>query len=147
MRWGMRPRWARWVAAVYVIGFVEGSGAHAYDVIRGGLHAYRYWPLPSQLLFHSLVVLDLLAAVGVALAHSAAPPLGATIVTADLTANWWDNWDDVLCHPLGYLQPVGLSAITFFGLFVLATAAPLHRSFRRPLHPVGARTGAAGDLD
>ncbi|MEV6513783.1 hypothetical protein AB0M61_47740 [Streptomyces sp. NPDC051642] len=147
MRWGMQPRWARWVVAVYVVGFVEGSGSHAYDVIRGGLHVYRYWPVPSQLIFHALLVLDLLAAVGVVLAHPVGPPFGATIMAADLTANWWGNWDGVLRHPLDYLQPVGLPAITLFGLFVLATAAPLHRSFRRPLHPMGARTGAAGHLD
>lgn len=107
------------------------DGAHAYDVIRGGLHAYRYWPLPSQLLFHALIALNLLAAVWVALAHPAGPPLGATIMAADLTANWWGNWDGILRHPLDYLHLVGLPTMTLFGLFVLATAVPLHRSFRQ----------------
>jgi hypothetical protein len=125
------------VAAIYVIGFVEGTGAHAYDVIRGGLHAYRYWPLPSQLLFHALLVLDLLVAVWVALAHPTGPPLGATIMVADLAANWWANWNGVLYDPLVYVKLVGLTPITLFGIFVLATALPLHRTFRQGLSHQG----------
>lgn len=115
---------------MYVIGFVEGTASHAYDVISGGLHTYRYWAVPSQLLFHALLVLDLLAAVWVARVRPAGPLLGAAIMAADLTANWWQNWDGIVHHPLGYLHLTGLPAITLFGLFVFATAAPLHRSFR-----------------
>ncbi|MFH9351448.1 hypothetical protein [Kitasatospora sp. NPDC017646] len=133
-RWGAQPRWARWVAAVYVIGFVEGAGAHAVDVLGGGLHAYRAWPLPSQLLFHALLVLDPLAAVLVARARPAGPLLGAGIMAADLLANWWGNWDGLMHHPLDYLRFVGLPAMTLFGLLVLTTAAPLRRSFRRSSH-------------
>jgi hypothetical protein len=125
------------VAAIYVIGFVEGTVAHAYDVIRGGLHAYRYWPLPSQLLFHALLVLDLLVAVWVALAHPTGPPLGATIMVADLAANWWANWNGVLNDPVDYVKLVGLTPITLFGIFVLATALPLHRTFRQGLSHQG----------
>ncbi|MFH8383001.1 hypothetical protein ACH4E7_18935 [Kitasatospora sp. NPDC018058] len=129
MRWGTQPRWARWVAAVYVIGFLEGTGAHAYDVFTGGLHAFHSWPLPSQLLFHALLVLDPLAAVWVARARPAGPLLGAGIMVADLLANWWGNWDGLVHHPLDYLRFVGLPVMTLFGLFVFATAAPLHRAF------------------
>ncbi|GAA1914337.1 hypothetical protein [Streptantibioticus ferralitis] len=132
MRWGTQPRWARWVAVVYIIGFVEGTGSHAYDLFVGGLHAYRGSPLPSQLLFHALLGLDLLAAAWVALTRPAGPILGAAIMVADLTANWWGNWTGILRHPLDYLQPVGLTPMTLFGLFVFATVAPLHRSFRAP---------------
>ncbi|MER6978998.1 hypothetical protein [Streptomyces carpinensis] len=131
MRWGAQPHWARWVAVVYVIGFLEGTGAHAYFAATGGIHAYRDWPMPSQLLFHSLLVLDALAAAWIALVRPAGPVLGAAVIAADLTANWWGNWAGVVRHPLDYLQPVGLTPITLFGLFVFATAAPLRRSFRR----------------
>ncbi|MFJ4189777.1 hypothetical protein [Kitasatospora sp. NPDC089509] len=126
-----RPRWARWVAAVYVIGFVEGTGAHLYDVLTGGLHAYRDWPLPSQLLFHALLVLDPLAAVLVARARPVGPLLGAAIMAADLVANWWGNWDGLVHRPLDYLQPVGLLPMTLFGLLVFGTAVPLRRVFHR----------------
>jgi hypothetical protein len=131
MRWGTQPRWARWTSALYVIGFVEGAGSHAEDLIKGGLHAYRGWPLPSQTLFHALLILDLLAAVGIVLAHSAAPILASVIMAADLTANWCGNWDEVRRDPGSYLQPAGLLTMTLFGLFVLLTAAPLRRSFAR----------------
>ncbi|MFI9645551.1 hypothetical protein ACIHAA_04545 [Streptomyces sp. NPDC052040] len=130
MRWRAQPRWARWVAAVYVIGFLEGAGSHAYDVLTGGLHAYGNWPLPSQLLFHALLVLDLVAAVWVVLAWPTGPALCSTVMAADLTANWWTNWTAVTRDPLAYLQPVGLTPITLFGLFVFVTATPLARSFR-----------------
>ncbi|MFI9361703.1 hypothetical protein ACIG5E_11665 [Kitasatospora sp. NPDC053057] len=128
-RWGAQPRWVWWVAAVYVIGFVEGAGVHAFDVLSGGLHAYRAWPLESQLLFHTLLVLDPIAAVLVIRARPAGPPLGAGIMVADLVANWWGNWDGLTHHPLDYLRFVGLPVMTLFGLFVFATAAPLRRSF------------------
>ncbi|MFB7905563.1 hypothetical protein ACFC1T_03965 [Kitasatospora sp. NPDC056076] len=127
---GVRPRWVWWVAAVWVAGFAEGAAVHAYQVGSGGLHAYAWWPVPSQVLFHALLVLDPLAAVLVARARSAGVWLGAGVMAADLTANWWANWDDVLRRPLAYLQGVvGLPAMTLFGLFVFVTAAPLRRAF------------------
>ena len=140
MRWGAQPRWARWVSAVYVVGFVEGAGSHADDVINGGLHAYRGWPLPSQVLFHAILALDLLAALTIVLVRSAGPLLGAAVMAADLTANWLGNWHQVLRDPGAYAKPYGLSMITLFGLFVLLTARPLHRSF----HRAGQRPPAVG---
>jgi hypothetical protein len=115
---------------VYVVGFVEGTCVHAYDVLAGGLHAYASWPLVSQVLFHVLLGLDLLAAVLVLRRRPAGPVLAAVIMAADLTANWWGNWDRLVRHPLDYLQPVGLLPMTLFGLFVFATAVPLRREFR-----------------
>ncbi|MFE3503588.1 hypothetical protein [Kitasatospora sp. NPDC059160] len=103
---------------------------HAYQVGSGGLHAYAWWPVPSQVLFHALLVLDPLAAVLVARARPTGVWLGAGVMAADLTANWWANWDDVLRRPLAYLQGmVGLPAMTLFGLFVFVTAAPLRQAF------------------
>lgn len=37
-RWGAQRLWARWVLAVYLIGFVEGAGSHIADLVRGGIH-------------------------------------------------------------------------------------------------------------
>ncbi|MER7669158.1 hypothetical protein ABTY61_11870 [Kitasatospora sp. NPDC096128] len=143
--WGARPRRVRWVAAVWVVGFVEGAAVHAFDVLSGGLHAYAWWPLPSQVLFHALLVLDPLAAVLVARARPAGAWLGAGVMVADLTANWWANWDDVVRHPLDYLQGVvGLPAMTLFGLFVFVTAAPLRRAFLRTGPYAGAAPRAQG---
>ncbi|MBD0692515.1 hypothetical protein BG452_02110 [Streptomyces sp. CBMA123] len=127
-----------WVAAVWVIGFVEGAGVHAFDLLTGGLHAYGAWPLPSQVLFHALLVLDPLAAVLVTRGRPAGPSLGAAVMVADLTANWWENWDGFVRHPLDYLQGVvGLPAMTLFGLFVFTTAAPLRRAFHQAFNRAG----------
>ncbi|MFJ3308435.1 hypothetical protein ACIPSA_36360 [Streptomyces sp. NPDC086549] len=67
-QWGGQPVWARWVLAVYVIGFVEGTCAHLLDVARGGIHAYAsFQQVALQIFFVSLAVLDPLVAVLVGL--------------------------------------------------------------------------------
>ncbi|MFJ9852561.1 hypothetical protein [Streptomyces sp. NPDC101150] len=62
LRWGARrgrPPWARWVGAGYALGFLEGTGAHLLDLVRGGLHAYAsFGPVPLQAFFVALVLLD-----------------------------------------------------------------------------------------
>ncbi|WP_328691271.1 hypothetical protein OHT20_06680 [Streptomyces caniferus] len=125
---GSRPRWAWWVSAWYVVGFAEGAGAHAYFVVTGGLRAYDYAPGATQLLFHGLLVLDPLVVALVARGRAGGPLLAAVVMVADMLANWWVQWDAVLADPVAHLRPVGLSTITVFGVFVLATAFPLHRA-------------------
>ena len=57
--WAGLPGWARWVLAVYLIGFAQGTGAHVLDLLRGGIHAYSSLPQAwIQVFFVSLVVLD-----------------------------------------------------------------------------------------
>ncbi|MEY9875205.1 hypothetical protein ABH931_004706 [Streptacidiphilus sp. MAP12-33] len=129
MRWGTQPRWARWVAVVYVVGFLEGTGVHAYDAIVGGVHAFRGWTVPDQVLAQSLLLFDPLAVAWTVLARPAGPVLGAAVMAADLAANWGENWDGIVRHPLDYVGVVGITPMTLFGLFVLATAFPLYRSF------------------
>ncbi|MDV9176782.1 hypothetical protein R6V09_42485 [Streptomyces sp. W16] len=64
-RWVGQPLWARWVLAVYLIGFLEGACAHFLDLIRGGFHAYALFPqVAFQAFFISLAVLDPLVVVG-----------------------------------------------------------------------------------
>ncbi|WP_152628424.1 hypothetical protein [Streptacidiphilus neutrinimicus] len=130
-----RPRrgrvggWTRWI---WVVGFVEGAVVHAWYLLQSGVHAYRGEPLVVQVFFQVLLVLDPLVAVLVLRRVPAGAWLGAAVMLGDVTANWWVCWDDLLRHPAAYLRPYGLSAITVFGLFVLATAVPLHRAFARP---------------
>ncbi|MCI3240635.1 MULTISPECIES: hypothetical protein [Streptomyces] len=112
---------------MYVIGFLEGTGAHAYFLTTGGLNAYSYAPMPVQLLFHALLLLDLLVALLILRGHPGAPLLAAAVMLADLVANWDIQWDAVVAHPVAYLRPVGLLPITLFGIFVVFTAIPLRR--------------------
>lgn len=125
MQWGSRPAWARWLAMVYAIGFIQATGVPAYFLAVGGLGAYNPAPIPVQLLFHALLLLDPLVAVLIIYARPVGPLLGAAVMLADAVANWWIQWSDVLAHPAAYLRPVGLLAITLFGVLVLATALPL----------------------
>lgn len=128
MRRGRHPGWVWWVSAVYVVGFAEGAGAHAYFVVTGGVDAYAYAPVAAQLLFHGLLLLDPLVVVLVVRGRSGGPLVGAVVMVADVVANWWVQWGAVLADPVAYLRPVGLSAITVFGVFVIATSIPLHRA-------------------
>ncbi|MEU4932274.1 hypothetical protein AB0G54_38215 [Streptomyces yokosukanensis] len=128
MRWGNRPVWVRRTAVVYVVGFLEGAGAHGYFLVTGGLHAYSYAPVLLQLLFHALLLLDPLVALLIIRARPGGPLLAAGVMLADAVGNWSVAWSGVMTHPAAFLRPVGLLPITLFGIFVLLTAIPLHRA-------------------
>ena len=62
--WAALPGWARWVLAVYLTGFADGTAAHARDLARAGFHAYSGFPqVPLRVFFTSLVLLDPLVVV------------------------------------------------------------------------------------
>ncbi|WP_328743864.1 hypothetical protein OHT57_00890 [Streptomyces sp. NBC_00285] len=130
MRWADRPVWIRLTAAVYMVGFLEGTAAHGYFLLTGGLDAYAYAPLPVQLLFHVLLLLDPMVALVIIRARSAGPMLAAAVMLTDVAGNWSITWRAVMEHPTAFLRPVGLLPITLFGAFVLLTAFPLHRALR-----------------
>ncbi|KIZ16499.1 hypothetical protein [Streptomyces natalensis] len=128
MRWGVRPVWVRCMAAAYAVGFLEGTAWHAYCLATGALHAYSYAPIPIQLLFHALLLLDPLVALLSIRARPGGPLLAAVVMLADLVGNWYVNWRAVWAHPAAFLRPVGLLPITLFGILVLLTAFPLRRA-------------------
>ncbi|MYT27524.1 hypothetical protein GTY73_01420 [Streptomyces sp. SID8354] len=118
---------------MYVAGFLEGTAAHGFFLVKGGLDAYSYAPMLVQLLFHALLLLDPLVALLIIRARPGGPLLAAAVVLADVVGNWSVAWKAVMTHPTSFLRPVGLLPITLFGIFVLLTALPL----RRALTPVG----------
>ena len=122
------PRWARWVLAVYLVGFAQGTGAHVRDLMRGGIHAYSSLPQAwIQVLFVSLVVLDPLVVALVAFVRREGIWLAAGVMVLDVAANWIGYWPSLQEDPAGLLRPVGLLPITLFGVFVLVTAPSLLR--------------------
>lgn len=125
--WGNLPRRARWIAAGYVVGFGEGAYSHMYSVWTGGIHAFSRAPVPIQVVFHAMLVLDVSAVVLIVRVSLAGPPLAAVAMSADAFGNWWTESGNVMRHPLDYLVPFGLLPITLFAVFVLATALPLRR--------------------
>ncbi|MCQ9177671.1 hypothetical protein KMT30_01105 [Streptomyces sp. IBSBF 2953] len=131
-RWGGQPVWARWVRAVYVIGFFEGSCVHALDLAGRGIHAYASFPqVPLQVFFVSLAVLDPLVAVLVGVMRREGVWLAGAVMVVDVCANWWGNRHWLHDDPARLLR---LLPISLFSLFVVAFLLPLHR----------AATGAAG---
>ena len=126
--WADVPRWARWVLAVYLVGFAQGTGAHIRDLVRGGIHAYSAIPQAwIQVFFISLVAVDLLVVVLTGFVRRAGIWLAAGVMVLDVAANWIANWSSLQEDPVRLLRPVGLLPITLFGVFVLATALPLLR--------------------
>jgi hypothetical protein len=119
----MLPSWAKWVLAVYIIGFADGTGAHVEDLVRGGIHTYSsYSQVPIQVFFVSLVALDPLVAVLVAFVRREGVWLARGVMVADVAANWIGNWPELRSDPL---RMIGL--IPVFGLFVLVSSFPLLR--------------------
>jgi hypothetical protein len=141
-RWRALPHWTRWILAVYVLGFLEGSIAHLADLARGGFHAYAsFAPVPLQVFFVCLVVLDPLVVALVALVRPWGVRLACAVMTLDVTANWITNWPQLQTDPTSLLRPYGLLPITLFGLFVLGTAAPVLRALNSSRQPTAAPRG------
>jgi hypothetical protein len=114
---------------LYAAGFLEGTGAHAADPARGGVHACAgFGPLPLRVFFVALIVLDPLAAVLILRVRTAGIRLAAAVTTLDVLADRYVNRSWAAAHPAVLLQPVGLLPITLFGLFVVATAPALLRA-------------------
>ncbi len=122
------PGWARWVLAVYLIGFAQGTAAHVRDLTRGGIHAYSLFPQAwIQVFFVSLVVLDPLVVALAGFVRREGIWLATGVMVLDVTANWIGNWPSLHEDAARLLRPVGLLPITVFGVFVLVTALPLLR--------------------
>jgi hypothetical protein len=131
--WGAPPPWARWVLAGYLAGFADGTVAHLLAAARSGIDAYDTFPQGWQrVLLASLVALDPLVVVLVALVRRAGIALAGAVMAADLAANLTGNWPAIQRDPAGTLLSAGLLAIGLFGLFVLATVIPLLRAVHAP---------------
>ncbi|MGP8296418.1 hypothetical protein ACTPOK_00245 [Streptomyces inhibens] len=119
---------------MYLIGFLEGAGAHCLDLIHGGIYAYAsFASLPLQVFFICLVVLDPLVVVLVGLVRPEGIRLAGGVMIGDVIANWIVNWPQLQEDPAWLLRPVGLLPITLFGLFVIASSVPLTRTTKRTL--------------
>jgi len=134
------PRWARWVLAVYLIGFADGTADHVRWMTHGGIHAYApsYPQIAIQVFFVSLVVLDPLVVALVAFVRREGIWLAAAVMALDIAANWIGNWTRIRHDRVSNVPWL----ITLFGVFVLVTALPLLRvmksSHRRVHgHPLG----------
>jgi hypothetical protein len=130
-RWGALPQWARWVLALYLVGFAEGTGDHVLWMSHGGIHAYAssFPPVPVQAFLVGLVVLDPLAVLLAGLARRAGIWLAVGIMAIDMPVNWYWNWSRITGEP-GRLLVTAPWSITIFGLFVFATVPALLRVTR-----------------
>ncbi len=126
--WAALPRWARWVLAVYLAGFTDGTVAHARDLARAGFHAYSGFPqVPLRVFLTSLVLLDPLVVVLAALVLRAGIWLAAVVMVLDVAANTAGNWSRIQLDPAWPFTAAGLLLIIVFGIFVLATAPAMLR--------------------
>lgn len=123
--WADLPRWARWVLAVYLIGFADGTADHVRWMTHGGIHAYApsYPQVAIQVFFVSLVVLDPLVVALVAFVRQEGIWLAVSVMALDVAANWIGNWARIRQH----WMPNVPWLITLFGVYVFVTAPPLLR--------------------
>jgi hypothetical protein len=122
-RWKRLPAWARWVLAVYVIGFADGTIDHVVWMTHGGIHAYAgFGYVPVQVFLALLVVLDPVTALLCAFVKRAGIWLAVLIMMLDVAANWAGNWN-AMSRFLITFWVGGL-----FAIFVFATAVPLLRA-------------------
>ena len=125
-RWASLPRWARWVSAIYLVGFADGTADHLRWMSHGGIHAYAtsYPQVPIQVFFVAIVALDPLVVVLVGLVRRPGAWLACAVMVLDVAANWVGNWARIQRDPGADVPWL----ITLFGLFVFATAWPLART-------------------
>jgi len=130
--WGGLPVRARWVLAVYIAGFTDGTAAHVRDLARAGFDAYSGFPyVPLRVFFISLVVLDPLVVVLCAFVRPAGVWLASVVVGLDVAANTAGNWSRVSNDAVWLVRPAGLLILIVFGVFVLATAPAMLRAAKR----------------
>lgn len=134
-RWGAQPILVRCALVAYAIGFVVGTRAHVAYLISGGLRAYSaFGPVPVQVFFHLLLIVDPIVVVLVLLVRPIGIWLGLVVMVLDLAANGFANRSAVAYDWWWLVRPTGMLPLTFFGLFVFATAIPLARRL-----PAGSR--------
>lgn len=133
--WAALPGWARCVLAVYLIGFADGTAAHARDLARAGFGAYSGFPqVPLRVFFISLVLLDPLVVVLAALVLPAGIWLAAVVMVLDVAANTAGNWSRIQHDPAWPFTPASLLLIIVFGAFVLATVPVMLRATKIVRH-------------
>ncbi|UQA92490.1 hypothetical protein [Streptomyces halobius] len=125
------PQWSRWAVALYLFAFGQAFFVHLYALLDGGFHAYAWAPPAVRTYFTLLVVLDPLAFFLVWRLRPVGVVYSCVVMALDAFANWYANWDFVMHNPWTLAQPVGLTPITLFTVFVLASAVPLRREFGR----------------
>ncbi|MFI0711618.1 hypothetical protein ACH4SK_13365 [Streptomyces inhibens] len=119
------PWWVVAMVLVYagVLVFV-GAAAHLTDLVRSGLHPYRWAPEWLNLFWSSLAVFDSLAALLLVGGRRAGVDLMCAIMATDVAANWYAAYG--IQHSDFFAEP-GLQRLTAFALLVCATG-PFVRS-------------------
>jgi NhaP-type Na+/H+ and K+/H+ antiporter len=97
------------------------------DLVRG-LGAYAsFGPVVLQVFFISLVILDPIVVVLVALARPSGVWLGLIVMAVDMPANVFVNWPMLRQDWWSLVRPAGMLPLTLFTVFVLVSAVPLSR--------------------
>lgn len=117
----------RAVVAVYVAAYAAATAFHAADIIRWGLLPYRFAPLPLNIFWTSLVVIDPLVIALLLLGwRRSGIGLALATISADVAVNSYALFG------LGYSEfSVSLQLQTAFLGFVLGSAMFIWPSERR----------------
>ena len=131
-RWDRLPVAARCALVIIALGFAEGLRSHIADLVRGGLGVYSpFGSVAVQAFFLSLVIVDPIVIVLVVSARAAGVWLAVVVMVADFAVNVSVSWPRVREDWWWLVLPTGALPLTFFTVFVVATATALARRLTR----------------
>lgn len=114
--------------AVWILGFLVGTGSHIVDLAIGGLNTYAQFPTGLRIYWVSLTFLDPLTIALLALRRRVGVVLGLAVILSDITVNW-TVYLTVSGNPLW-----GLVNQTVFAAIVVTTSPILWRRFGGDAH-------------
>ncbi|WP_163542023.1 hypothetical protein [Occultella kanbiaonis] len=130
-------RTRRVIQAVWILGFLIGTGTHIADLVGAGTDVYSGFPTGVRLYWTSLTVLDAATLVLIAARRRAGVVLGVAVIVTDVAVNW------TLFIIRDELAAFGVVNQALFAAFILATMRILWTWFERPARP-GASVEAPG---
>lgn len=114
----------RIVQAIWVAGFLIGTGTHIADLIVGGTGAYEGFPPGARLFWTALTVLDPTVVVLLLLRMRAGIVIGVMVILADIAVNW------TVFALVGGLSLFGVVSQSLLAIFIVSTMGILWSWFK-----------------
>jgi hypothetical protein len=128
LKWRDYPKAVKFLFAVYALCFLWGTKNHVVDLWHGGFLPYSYAPLPFNLYWTTLTVLDPLAVLLLFVLPYHGMVLAVAIMGSDIAVNLYANY--VLLHGNSVPDATLVSQIVF-GLFLFVTVPIAWKRLRK----------------
>lgn len=128
LKWRHYPRTVKVLFAVYALCFLWGTKNHLADLWHGGFLPYTYAPLPFNIYWTTLTVLDPLAVLMLFALPYPGMVLAVSIMVSDIAVNLYAHY--VLLHGSTVPDATLFSQIAF-GLFLFVTVPIAWKRLRK----------------